>query len=105
MAMEARGTVTGIRFKANIAGFKELRYRDETRSMLEAVAHTVADAANSTLETKGPRDTKPGYMIFSQPGAAKPQGRWRVSVTAVTQHAIRHNSIHNTLMRALGAGG
>jgi len=103
--MYVTGTVSGIRFKKNNAGFKELRYRDETRSMLEAVAHTVADAANSTLDTNGPRDTKPGYMIFSQPGAAKPYGRWRTSVTAVTRHAIRHNSIHNTLVRALGAGG
>jgi hypothetical protein len=102
--MYVTGTVTGIRFKKNDAGFRELRYRDETRSMLEAVAHTMADSANSTLETNGPRDVKPGYMIFSQPGEAKPYGRWRVSVTAVSRHAIRHNAVHNTLVRVLNGG-
>jgi hypothetical protein len=91
-----------VRFKPRIDGFREIRYSSEAQRMLEAVAHTVADTANGSLVQNGPRDVQPGYAIRSRPGKRVKQGRWRVSVTAVTQHAIRHNAIHNTLLRALG---
>jgi hypothetical protein len=91
-----------IRFKPRIEGFRELRYSPETQDMLEAVALTVADSANSSLKLNGPRDVSPGYKVSSRPGRRVRQGRWRVSVTAVTRHAIRHNAVHNTLLRALG---
>ena len=91
-----------VRFKKNEDGFRELRYADETRKMLEAKAKIVADACNSSLTQNGASDVMPGYIILSRPGRRVKQGRWRVSVTASTPHAIRHNGIHNTLLRALG---
>ena len=92
-----------VRFKANVNGFREIRYMDSTREMLEAVGLTVANAANDTLTLNGASDTT-GYKVFSRPGKRVKQGRWRVSVTAVTPHAIRSNAIHNTLLRVLGGG-
>jgi len=92
-----------VRFKISSQGKREIRYWPSTARMLEAVALTIADTANGSLKLNGPRDVSPGYAIRSQPGKPKgTSGRWRVSVTAVTQHAIRHNAIHNTLLRALG---
>lgn len=91
-----------IRFKTNVEGFREIRYSTPTRDMLEAVALTVANTCNDSFTTNGPRDVEPGYRVMSQPGRRVKQGRWRVSVTAVTRHAIRHNAKHNTLLRALG---
>ena len=90
-----------IRFEKNVEGFRELRYSDRTRGMLEGIGSTVADAANSTLQLNGPRD-RTGYKVTSRPGRRVKQGRWRVSVTAVTRHAIRHNAKYNTLLKALG---
>lgn len=92
-----------VRFKANVNGFREIRYMDSTRNMLEAVGLTVANAANDTMTLNGESDTT-GYKVFSRPGRRVKQGRWRVSVTAVTPHAIRSNAIHNTLLRVLGGG-
>jgi hypothetical protein len=89
-----------IQFKINKAGFRDIRYRNETRSMLEAVARTVADTANSTFKPSGPSDR--GYEVFSRAGARKPYGRWRTGVVAVGPHANRHNAVHNTLVKALG---
>lgn len=88
-----------IRFEPNIDGFREIRYSDKTESMLEAIGNTVADTCNDSL-----KDSTPGYKVMSRPGKRAPQGRWRVSVTAVTPHAIQDNAIHNTLLRALGGG-
>lgn len=96
--------MTQVRFKANIDGFREIRYMDATREMLEAAALTVADAANDTLTLNGESDRSPGYKVFSRPGKRVKQGRWRVSVTAVTPHAVRSNAVHNTLLRVLGGG-
>ena len=94
-----------VRFKINGAGKRDIRYWDSTARVLEAAAHTIADTANGSLKLNGPRDVAPGYAIRSQPGNPKGTlGRWRVSVAAVTTHAIRHNAVHNTLLRALGGG-
>ena len=94
--------MAAIRFKPKVEGFREIRYSDETRKMLEAVALTVADTCNDSLKLNGPKDVSPGYKVMSMAGKRVRQGRWRVSVTAVTRHAIRHNALHNTLIRALG---
>lgn len=91
-----------VRFKVNVEGFRDIRYGEKTRDMLEAVGLTIAETANSTLKRNGPRDVVPGYKVMSRPGKRVEQGRWRVSVTAVTTHAIRHNAKHNTLLKALG---
>jgi hypothetical protein len=91
--------MSAIRFKKNIAGFRDVRYRQKTQAMLEAVAQGVADTANQTLKLNGPTDL--GYVVGSQPGARRPFGRWRVTVAAVSPHAIRHNAKYNTLVKAL----
>jgi len=97
--------MSAVRFKISAQGKKEIRYWNSTARILEAAAHTIADTANSSLTLNGPRDVAPGYAISSRPGKpVKTLGRWRVSVTAVTRHAIRHNAVHNTLLRALGGG-
>ena len=88
-----------IKFKKNNDGFREIRYRNETRSMLEALGYTVAERANSTFKPSGPSDR--GYVVSSRAGARKPYGRWRVSVAAIGPHANRHNAVHNTLVKAL----
>lgn len=88
-----------ISFKKNNAGFRDVRYRNETRDMLEALAKTVADRANDSFKPGGQRDI--GYVVGSQAGARRPYGRWRVTVAAVSPHAIRHNARHNTLLKAL----
>ena len=90
-----------IRFEKNDDGFRALRYSNPTRRMLEGIGSEVADAANSTLQLNGPRD-RTGYKMTSRPGRIQKQGRWRVSVTAVTRHAIRHNAKYNTLLKAVG---
>jgi len=92
--------MNNITFKKNNAGFRDVRYRRETQQMLEAVARTVADTANSTFKPSGRSDR--GYQVFSYAGARKPYGRWRTGVVAVGPHANRHNAVHNTLVRALG---
>jgi hypothetical protein len=91
-----------VRFKVNADGFRDIRYSQPVQDMLEAVGKTVADTCNDSLVTNGPTDVKPGYKVSSRPGRRVRQGRWRVSVTAVTTHAIRHNAVHNTLLKALG---
>lgn len=96
-----------VKFKPKPGAEREIRYWSSTQQMLESVGLTVADAANSQLEYNGPSDKSPGFKVFSRRGRMKgPKGfgRWRVSVTATTPHAIRHNAIHNTLLRALGGG-
>lgn len=99
-----RFLMADIKFKASIDGFRDIRYMDSTRQMLEAAALTVADAANGSMTLNGAADKSPGFKVFSRPGKRVKQGRWRVSITAITPHAIRHNAIHNTLLRALGGG-
>ena len=92
-----------VRFKISGQGKRDIRYWNSTARMLEAVGLTIADTANSSLTLNGPGDRSPGYVIRSAPGRPKgTSGRWRVSVAAVTPHAIRHNAVHNTLVRALG---
>ena len=92
--------MNNITFKKNNDGFRDVRYRRQTQAMLEAIALTVADKANSTFKPSGPSDR--GYEGFSRAGARKPYGRWRTGVVAVGPHANRHNAVHNTLVKALG---
>ena len=91
-----------VRFKANIAGFREIRYSAPVQGVLEGIGLTVMNAANSTLKLNGGTDR--GYEMTSRPGRQVKQGRWRVSVAAISPHAIRHNAKYNTLLRALGGG-
>lgn len=96
-----------IKLKITPGAERKIRYWDSTRQMLEGVGLTIADAANATLDYNGEADKSPGYKVFSRKGQLKgPKGfgRWRVSVTAVTPHAIRSNAIHNTLLKVLGGG-
>ena len=96
-----------IRFKRKPGAEREIRYSAPVQNVLEGIGLTVANAANSQLKLNGDSDLRPGYRMRSEPGAKKgPKGfgRWRVSVTAFTPHARRHNAKYNTLLRALGGG-
>jgi hypothetical protein len=91
-----------VTFKLNNAGTRDIRYWDSTARVLEAIGYTIAETANNSLKLNGPTDRDPGYVLKSQPGNPNGTlGRWRVSVAAVTPHAIRHNAIHQTLVKAL----
>jgi len=91
-----------VRFKANVAGFRAIRYSGPVQNMLEGIGLTVLNAANSSFTRNGGTDRP--YEMTSQPGKQVRQGRWRVSVAAVSPHTIRHNAKYNTLVRALGGG-
>ena len=89
-----------VRFKANIAGFRAIRYSGPVQDVLEGIGMSVLSAANSSFTRNGGTDRL--YDMTSQPRKQVNQGRWRVSVAAVSPHTIRHNAKYNTLVRALG---
>ena len=96
-----------VRFKKTPGAERKIRYSGPVQSVLEGIGLTVANAANSQLKLNGDSDLRPGYRMRSEAGAKvgpKGFGRWRVSVTAFTPHARRHNAKYNTLLRALGGG-
>ena len=91
-----------VRYVRSKTGEREIRYWDSTRRVLEQLGYTVAETANSSLKLNGPSDV--GYVVSSRAGklvGPRGFGRWRVSVAAVSPHAIRHNARHNTLLKAL----
>ncbi len=83
----------------NIPGMRALRYSDGARTICEVYGKATTAAANATL-----KENK-GYGMSSRPGARRPQGRWRVSVGALSTHAKRSNARHNTLIRIIGSKG
>lgn len=87
--------MANVRIKWNIPGWKKLRSEPGVRADLERRGNAVLRAAGGVAA---------GYEMSSRQGAAKPQGRWRVSVAAVTPRAKRSNVKRNTLIRALEAG-
>ncbi len=94
-----------IKFVKKPGAERKIRYSGPVRSMLEGIGTNVANSANSQLKLNGQSDLSPGYRMRSQPGALvgpRGFGRWRVSVTAFTPHARRHNAKYNVLLRALG---
>jgi hypothetical protein len=83
------------RFKANNAGFYDVRRLPKLRSLLLHIAEDVAADANQM-------DATDEYLVSSQQGRKDPQGRWRASVVTAGTHAKRANAKHNTLLKALG---
>ncbi len=87
--------MANVRIQHHIKGYKDLRAAPGVRADLERRAAAVLRAAGGTSA---------GYEMSSRQGAARPQGRWRTSVAAVTPQAKRSNAKRNVLIRALEAG-
>lgn len=85
-----------MRIEFNIDGFKELRSSPGVVSELESRGQRIVDAANA----RG----KGTYAMGSRQGAARPQGRWRVSVVTADARAMVDNAKYQTLVRLLGGG-
>lgn len=86
-----------VRVEMKPGAARELRYSAGARTICETYGRAVTHFANSTLRGRK------GYEMRSQPGARKPFGRWRVSVTAVSPYARRSNARHQTLIKVLSA--
>lgn len=84
-----------VRVVHKIEGYYQLRSEPGVVGDLEARGGRVQSAAGGTAA---------GYDMDSRQGAKGPQGRWRVTVAAVTRGAMLDNARNNTLLRALGAG-
>ncbi|EME14806.1 hypothetical protein [Rhodococcus triatomae] len=80
----------------NQGAMYELRSSPEVVALLEAIGNRILEAAGGE---------QAGYVMSSQQGAKRPQGRWRVSVATATAEAMLDNAKNNTLIRALGASG
>jgi hypothetical protein len=77
--------------------FYKLRSEPGVQKALEAWAADVAAKANSMAKTDG-------YKTSSRQGARRPQGRWRTTVITANAKAMRNNTKHNTLIKALFGG-
>lgn len=84
------------RVKHKIGGYYRLRSAEGVKAFLEGAGNEVARRANSQL-----KNGDKGFKVSSRQGAKRPQGRWRVTVVAVSPYAKRHNAKHNTLLRSL----
>jgi hypothetical protein len=84
-----------ITVKHKIGGYYRLRSAPKVVALEEGAANDVARRANAQL--KGGK----GFAVSSRQGAKRPQGRWRVTVAAVSPYARRANAKHNILLRAL----
>lgn len=80
------------KIKWNKGALYELRSAPGVVADLERRAKAVEAAAG------------PDYMMGSQQGAKKPQGRWRTSVVTMGRAGKRDNAKNNTLIKALDAG-
>lgn len=81
----------------NVDALKAIRYGQHDPSiigLLEAEGQKMAEAAHAIDGGH--------YAVGSQPGAARPQGRHRVSVVTADHRAIRGNAKNNSLIRAMG---
>jgi len=77
-----------------INGYYALRSQPGVRAYLETLGQRVhADVGGDSA----------GYRLDSRQGARNPQGRWRVTVAAVSYEARLANARHHTLLRAMGA--
>lgn len=85
-----------VRIVHKIEGYHQLRSEPGVRAKLESMGRRVLAAAGGESA---------GYRMDSRQGRSAPQGRWRVSVAAVSYAAKLDNARHNTLLRAMGAAG
>ncbi|PKQ59724.1 hypothetical protein B5566_02460 [Mycobacterium sp. MHSD3] len=79
--------------KHNMAGYAALRSAPGVRQGLEQLGAGIADACNKEAKTDR-------FKTSSQQGRGRAP-RWRVTVITAGYAAIRHNAIHNTLIRNL----
>jgi hypothetical protein len=88
--------MANVRIKHRREGYKQLRSEPGVVADQQARGRRVQAAAESMSGAK--------YRMFSQQGRAKPQGRWRTSITTGDFRARRNNARYNELVRALDAG-
>lgn len=84
-----------VRVKFKHGALKKLRSEPGVVADLERRARRVKSAAESLDGGT--------YRVRSAQGAAKPEGRWRTSVTTGNARTIRKNAKHHTLLKALDA--
>lgn len=85
------------RVKLNMKGFHDLRSAPGVKADLTRLANAVAQAATDSTE----RDVE--FVVGSQQGASRPQGRWRATVVTGNAEAMAVNAKHNSLIKALDA--
>ena len=85
-------------FRLEMRSSRAIRYSAGARALCETIGRQVAARANAELRGN---TSKLGFVMDSRPGARRPLGRWRVSVTAVGIEARIHDARNNTLVRAL----
>jgi len=85
-----------MKVKHKIGGYYKLRSSGGVVAFLEGAGNEVAARANREL-----KGGQKGFKVSSRQGAKRPQGRWRVTVAAVTPYAKRANAKRNILLRSL----
>ncbi|MBT2266452.1 hypothetical protein [Rhodococcus erythropolis] len=88
--------MANVRMKWNTGALHELRSSPGPVGELERLAsrvHAIASADGGK------------FLIGSQQGASRPQGRWRTSVAVGDRKAARINAKHHSLLRGLGSVG
>lgn len=83
-----------IRVRHIVAGYYALRSEPGVVAKLDGAGTRAFQATGGTAA---------GYAMDSRQGERRPQGRWRVSIAAVTPAAMLDNARHNTLLRAMSA--
>lgn len=83
------------RIRHNIAGYYALRSEPGVRARLEQAGRSIHSEVGGDAA---------GYGFDSRQGAKRPQGRWRVSVAALSFEARLDNARNHRLLRAMGAG-
>lgn len=86
-----------VRIRWNQQALYDIRRDPAIIAAEEEAAQKVADEANSI--------GKGTYVVGSRQGEKRPQGRHRTSVATGDAKAMAHNAAHNTLIRAMNAGG
>lgn len=95
-----------VKIKWNRNALRAIRYGDADRRVISHLESRVERvAATATREAQARGYTKAKYAVGSRPGRRRPQGRWRTSVVTANWEAMRDNSKHQTLTRALFGRG
>lgn len=84
-----------VKIAYNIDGFHAIRTAPKTAADLERRGNAVLSAAGGRAA---------GFKMRSRQGKKNPQGRHRVTVTAIKKRAKLKNERENTLINALDAG-
>lgn len=84
-----------MKIKHKIKGYEKIRSAPAVREKLEDMAGNIAARCNAESGTDGFRTSS------QQGGGSAP--RWRTTVITASARAIRHNAVHNTLVRNMRA--